>query len=233
MRLQAIRTYPSRIIHSPAFRSTVKSIYLAGKSLIPYAAVGGTGAVLYHIWPDFKNQVDAVREFAHHYQRATEAITGGFFCGFLPDRAAQATEGHPWNPRRGLGMAALGAFASSVTMREWYNLMNHFLPDKDLLSTVKKVLADQLIYTPIFYWLYFPVVNFIQRKPWSIGNLWHKIAGILPRNWIYWGLIGAPIIYNLPSDLMIYANITFNLIWLAYLSKRAYAEPLQLQPDQE
>lgn len=222
MRLQAIGTYARRLIQGP----TVKSIYLASKSLVPYAAAGAAGAVLYHVCPEVKDKVDAVREFAHHYQRATEAITGGFFCGFLPDRLAQATEGHPWNLRRGLGMAALGAFATSVMLRGWYNFANMAYPDTDAASTVKKVLMDQGVYTPLFYCLYFPVVNFIQRKPWlNVGNLWKKIAGILPRNWVYWGLIGTPIVYNLPADLMVYANITFNLIWLAYLSKRAYAEP--------
>lgn len=212
----------SRIAISIATSPQVKKGYRAAKSLLPF--VGAFG--LYHISPDIKHGIDQVREFLGQWPRAFEIATSSLTMGFFPDLMAQRYESDEFRWGRSFGMTALGGVTGGVILREFYDFQMKLIPGQGLWPTVQRVLVDQFNYTPVYFSGYLAYTHLIQGKPWK-GFFQHwraKMVEVLPKNWLYWGA-ACSVIYNLPSDLMVYALNFFALLWFGYLSRVAHDQP--------
>ena len=74
-------------------------------------------------------------------------------------------EGEPkqdWDKMRTLRMLGIGAFMSAPFLHMWFNMMQRILPGSDVVSTVKKVLAGQLLASPVVNSIFFAVNSFLQ-----------------------------------------------------------------------
>jgi hypothetical protein len=209
----------------------IKKVLHAGKSAAPVAlpliVAVAAGVTAYHLFPAFKAQMDAVRGVIGSHPLAFAIASTGLTMGFLPDLFAQRYEGKPFNYRRSAGMTLASGLYYGIVARAFYDLQAALFPGGGVGNTVKQILVDQFCYTPTYLFGYLACVNAIDGK--NGGSLFHgvggKIAKILPINWVYWGLMALPILYNMPQDLKIYTMQFFSIIWLSFQTKTAFEPP--------
>lgn len=87
-------------------------------------------------------------------------------------------EGEPkqdWDKMRTLRMLGIGAFFSAPILHMWFNLMQRILPNTDIASSIKKVLAGQLLASPVVNSAFFAVNSFLQGLQISLTRASAKI----------------------------------------------------------
>jgi len=208
----------------PISNSVVAKTWRAVKGALPMAAVGVIGVAAYNLSPDFREGINWVRSELDLFPRASEMITSGFTMGFLPDFLAQRYVGEKFSYKRSLAMTGLGAVTGGIIAREFYNLQGVLFPEDGIGSLLKKIIVDQLGYTPLYMSFYLTYTNLVQGRPLSklLEGVWPNLKTLLPRNWVFWGVMALPILYNLPKDLQVYALQFFATMWFSFQSKVAY-----------
>ena len=201
-----------------------RAVRTAAPVALPLIAAVAVGAIVYHLSPVFQARVDLVRGVISYHPIAFAIVSTGLTMGFLPDLFAQRYEGKPFNYQRSAGMTLASGLYYGIVARAFYDLQSALFPGGGLGNTVKQILVDQFCYTPAYLFAYLTCVNALNGE--NKGNLFAgvggKIAKILPINWIYWGLMALPILYNMPQDLKIYTMQFFSLIWLSFQTKKAF-----------
>ena len=194
---------------------------------IPLLGTCAVAAAAYYFSADFRFAVDRLRLIINRYPLACAMVSSGVTLGFLPDLFAQRYEGAPFNWQRSAGMIVLGALVGGIVVRKFYDLQAWLFPGGGIGNTVKQVLVDQFGYTPIYLPCYLVSVNAIVGKRGAdlVKGVWGKMKMILPLNWLYWGLMALPVLYNLPQDLKVYALQFFSILWLSFQAKKA-CEPV-------
>ena len=195
------------------------------KGIIATTSITLSAIGLYHINPDFSQVVDQIRDQMNDFSpRILEVGTSAFTRGFLPDFLAQQYRGEKMRPLRSLAMMLYGGLMGGFVNREFYDLQNNMLPDKDFLSMTKKIIIDQGNYCPFSITIFLIATNVVHKKPLNefIDHWRSETTKIVPLSWAIWGCIFLPIIYNMPSDLMIYTANFFGVGWLAYLSNQSF-----------
>jgi hypothetical protein len=82
-------------------------------------------------------------------------------------------EGEPkqeWDKIRTLRMLGIGAFFSAPFLHMWFNVMQRIMPGSDVVSTVKKVLAGQILASPIANSAFFAINSFLQGVQISLTH---------------------------------------------------------------
>ncbi|MEK7376255.1 MAG: Mpv17/PMP22 family protein, partial [Candidatus Margulisiibacteriota bacterium] len=215
----------------PEIGSPCRRIYIdpkirnVGRAILPFAGTAAAGALLYNVWPAFHDAADHLRQFLGRYPKASEMTASGLTMGFFPDYFAQKYEGNKLNFRRLIGMATFQAVAGGVVLREYYNFINDLIPGTGFAPNTVKISIDQAFYSPPYLAVYLTYTNFIRNKPWDgfLGKLKDGVFKFQPRSWGFW-IPGAIIVYNVPSDLRIYAVNFLSLVWFSILSKWANEE---------
>ncbi len=166
-----------------------------------------------------------VRLLIDSYPLLCALVSCGFTLGFLPDLIAQLAERAGFDLRRSLGMTVLGAVVGGVVARQFYELQAWLFPGGGPGNTLKQILVDQFCYTPLYLPCYLVAVNAIRGRSGAalFQEVWEKMKMILPVNWLYWGLLVLPVLYNLPQDLKVYLMQFASVVWLSFQAKTAFA----------
>jgi len=195
-------------------------VWRAAKSAAPLFGAAALGYAGYKLSADFREVVDSVRLQINRYPRASAYGSSALTFGAIPDFLAQRYEGGKLNWRRLIGLTALGSLVGGAYCRGLYDAQEQLFPGSGLSATVKKVLFDQGTATPLYLLLYLMSVNLINKKP-VFDGLREKYVGILPKGWLYWGLMALPLLYNAPQDLKVFVAQAFSLLWFTIQSKIA------------
>ncbi|MFH1826551.1 MAG: Mpv17/PMP22 family protein [bacterium] len=206
----------SRLIVNPKLGRAIASA-------LPLAGLFAVGAILYQYSIVFRTLFDSGRAFLNQFPRGFECLSSGVTLGAIPDYLAQRYEGKRFDWRRWIGMIVLGAVSGGILVREFYNFNISLFPGSGWQSTLKKIMVDQLAYSPLYNAFFFSITKLIKRSSLTgfAGDVWNKLVALMPINWLYWGFV-LTIIYNLPPDLMVYAANLFSLTWFAFLSRMAH-----------
>jgi hypothetical protein len=174
-------------------------------------------AVLYKTSPEFKDLVSAA---SHDYPWTSNIAFSALTRGLIPDIIAQRYEGGKYSFARSLGMAAFAAINGGVMIREFYDLNNWLFPEHTVMSTVKKILVDQALFTPPSNTAFFAFMHLLHGRPIKsmLPTAWKQYLHILPVNTVIWSFMILPIIYNVSGELMIYTLGLFSMFWRAYMS---------------
>lgn len=207
---------------------------IVAKSAAPVVLPFVAAAVAYRLSPDFKIDVDGVRDKLNTCPHISEALTSGVIIGLAPDLVAQRVaqqqnvergeEVKKTDYRRLACMTVVGAVTGGLYLRGLYDLVAWLFPGKGIFTTIKQVVFDQFIATSFVYMpAYLRSVNTIMRATVNNNFTWirKKANKLLPYNWGFW-IPALSIIYNLPKDLRVYAAQGFAIIWFSLLSKIAF-----------
>ena len=60
-----------------------------------------------------------------------------------------------WDPIRTLRISGFGLFMLGPSQHYWFNFVARVLPNRDLISTLKKMAMGQLLYSPVINGIFF------------------------------------------------------------------------------
>ncbi|GFQ81677.1 mpv17-like protein 2 [Trichonephila clavata] len=91
-----------------------------------------------------------------------------------------------WKPVRTSHMGAAG-LTTGVLSHYWYIMIDIFIPGSSLRCVVKKVLYDQIVFSPVNLTVYFGTVAALEGS-WNElkAELWEKGSKIYTAEWIIW-----------------------------------------------
>lgn len=116
-----------------------------------------------------------------------------------------------------------GAFISNFQV-PWYRLLNFFFTtDPTLIQTFERVLCDQLVYSPIFLFLFFTYSNYVTEDG-NDSTLRIKIQRIyfstLGCNLIVWPIAQIINFSIVPKHLQVPFSSSVGVLWNCFLSMR-------------
>nr|PNR38856.1 hypothetical protein PHYPA_019134 [Physcomitrium patens] len=110
-----------------------------------------------------------------------------------------------WDKIRTLRMLGIGAFFTAPILHIWFNLMLWRFPKTDVASSMKKVLAGQLIASPVVNSSFFAVNSFLQGE--SGEQAIEKIKRDLWPTWksgaMYWPILDFVTFRYIPIHLQV------------------------------
>lgn len=190
------------------------------KSMLPFAVAAGTCIAAYRGIPEFKCLADQGRELLNSHPRLGEMSASALFLGIIPDYMAQKYEGTKFSLRRWAGMASLGAVNGGIVLRGFYNAVNNAFPGQSIYSIAERVLVDQFIFSPAAILGTFVAANYIEGK--NTDQMINGIKSNYPVTmgccWIFWGLMGCPIINLMPPDLRVVTANVLSIAWMSFMS---------------
>lgn len=157
------------------------------------------------------------------YLLVTNTLTSGTLMGtgdFIlqtTERAKDKTLMYDW--KRTGRMAVVGVFLGPF-LHVWYSKLDKFLPGNHKKTVLKKVLADQIIASPSFLFLFFTGIGTLEGKSFkeSMDELREKFLIMYLIEWVVWPPAQAINFYVLPPHLrVVYVNMLV-LIWDCFLS---------------
>lgn len=74
-----------------------------------------------------------------------------------------------WDARRSARMLAVGLLMSGPCLHLWFGAVAKFFPNRDMVSTLKKLVLGQLFYGPAFCAAFFTVNSYAQGNESSIS----------------------------------------------------------------
>ncbi|XP_024396715.1 uncharacterized protein [Physcomitrium patens] len=128
-----------------------------------------------------------------------------------------------WDKIRTLRMLGIGAFFTAPILHIWFNLMLWRFPKTDVASSMKKVLAGQLIASPVVNSSFFAVNSFLQGE--SGEQAIEKIKRDLWPTWksgaMYWPILDFVTFRYIPIHLQVLFNNCCSFVWTIYLTSMA------------
>ncbi len=109
--------------------------------------------------------------------------------------AATAKEGEVvrWDAIRTLRMLAVGLFMSGPSLHLWFGSVAKLYPNRDLYSTLKKLVLGQVIFGPLFCAAFFSINAFAQGAtiPVILECVFCRSAAffsinLMPQLWMIW-----------------------------------------------
>ncbi|XP_042005379.1 PXMP2/4 family protein 4-like [Salvia splendens] len=131
-----------------------------------------------------------------------------------------------WDPIRTLRIAGFGLFMLGPSQHYWFNFVARVLPNRDLISTLKKMAMGQLVYAPVINGIFFSYNAAAQ------GENGNEIAARLKRDLIptllnglmYWPLCDFLTYRVVPVHLQPLMNSSCAFLWSIYLTYMASLE---------
>lgn len=125
-----------------------------------------------------------------------------------------------YNPKRTMHMAFSGA-AVGVLCHHWYKILDKFLVGKTFDMVTKKLLLDQLIFSPIMIVTFFGSLALFERDP--VANfkeeVRHKFLTLYHAEWLVWPPAQVINFYFLPTRYRVLYDSTISLGYDVYTSQ--------------
>ncbi|KAL1546864.1 PXMP2/4 family protein 4-like [Salvia divinorum] len=131
-----------------------------------------------------------------------------------------------WDPIRTLRITGFGLFMLGPSQHYWFNFVARVLPNRDLISTLKKLAMGQIAYAPLINGIFFSYNAAAQ------GENGNEIAARLKRDLIptllnglmYWPLCDFLTYRVVPVHLQPLMNSSCAFLWSIYLTYMASLE---------
>ncbi|KAM6155326.1 peroxisomal membrane protein 2 [Rhynchocyon petersi] len=119
-----------------------------------------------------------------------------------------------------LRYAIYGFFFTGPLSHFFYLFMEHWIPSEVPLAGVKRLLLDRLVFAPAFLFLFFFIMNFLERKDMAAFStkMSRGFWPALQMNWKMWTPLQFININYVPLQFrVLFANLVA-LFWYAYLA---------------
>jgi hypothetical protein len=162
----------------------------------------------------------------------TKAGTSALLFG-LGDRIAQRIESSDTDDRSELAernslqrtarMMVWGGFLFAPVGHAWYNFLEKAVRGKSSAAVVKKIAADQLIFSPPLSLAFFTYAGCSEGKPLreTVETAVAKLPPTLAVNWTVWPLVHVCTFGFVPLQYRIMFINVVNIGWSAFLSRMA------------
>ncbi|KAG1691444.1 hypothetical protein DVH05_026934 [Phytophthora capsici] len=152
----------------------------------------------------------------------TKGVTSAVLFG-LGDRIAQRTENSETGWHRTARMMLWGGLAFAPIGHAWYNLLEKVVRGKGTAVIVKKIAADQLIFSPPLSLVFFTYAGVSDGKPVreTVASAVTKLPPTLAVNWTVWPLVHVCTFGFVPLQYRILFINVVNIGWSAFLSRMA------------
>lgn len=151
--------------------------------------------------------------------------SGGHFFGGAVQCSSNSVV-HKWNLSRTLQMSASFGFTSGLMCHVWYNLLDRLLPGSGLRIVCRKIVIDQLVFSPVCIAICLSVANVIegQRSPKKIvSEVLDKGLQLYAAEWLIWPPAQFINFYFLPTRLRVLYDNIISLGYDVYTSHVKYS----------
>jgi len=228
MKLSFQSSKPKLRTYMQSFRPDYTALKQTARDFLPYAvgaaAVAASVDYSYDAFPCVKGNLDLVRDMLKQHQTFYEYSASGIALGLIPDLLAQRYEilsktREKIDLRRSAVMSAVGAISGGLIIRQMFDFNLYTFHGSGFSQTVKRVLFDQLVFTPPYLGSFFAAMHILNRgklKDMPYATL-KKLSEVLPVNWLVFGGCFSWIIYLSPPDAMIYVQTALAVLWRSFL----------------
>ncbi|XP_018896991.2 mpv17-like protein 2 [Bemisia tabaci] len=123
-------------------------------------------------------------------------------------------EGSKWNPRRTLNLTISGVTVG-VICHTWYKYLESILPGTTMRTVVKKVLLDQLVYSPVGIFVLLVTLGTLEHAdfPTILEDFKKKGTNLYIAEWFVWPPAQVVNFYFVPVQYRVFYD---NLVSLGY-----------------
>ena len=148
-----------------------------------------------------------------------QGATSAFISG-AGDMAAQLAieKKETLDTKRFAIFTTLGGFLVAPALHNWYNALNRNFPGSSFVPIVKRILADQILFAPIFLPVFMGSMLLLEGKPDPIGEISRSYWSILIANWSIWTPVSTVNFALVPPHFQVLFANSFSFIWNSYLS---------------
>lgn len=136
--------------------------------------------------------------------------------------AATAKEGEVvrWDAIRTLRMLAVGLFMSGPSLHLWFGSVAKLYPNRDLYSTLKKLVLGQVIFGPLFCAAFFSINAFAQGERGSqiTHRLQRDLIPTLKTGLMYWPVCDFMTYRYIPVHLQPFFSNCCSFLWTIYIT---------------
>jgi len=124
-----------------------------------------------------------------------------------------------YNPIRTARMASIGFMLSGPMLHQWYKILDRMVQGSGKVAVIKKIAADQLIFTPISLLAFLGLLNGLEGK--SLEQTKEKIqrdfVPILLVNWTVWPLAQYVNFALIPAPQRVLYVTVLGIFWNSFL----------------
>ncbi|XP_059647872.1 protein SYM1-like [Cornus florida] len=120
-------------------------------------------------------------------------------------------------------MAGFGMVILGPSLHFWFNFVSKVLPKRDLVTTMKKIVMGQTMYSPVMAVVFFSVNAALQGENGSeiIARLKRDLLPAMINGAMYWPLCDFVTFKFIPVHLQPLASNTFAYLWTIYMTYMA------------
>ncbi|XP_052191377.1 uncharacterized protein LOC127800668 [Diospyros lotus] len=132
----------------------------------------------------------------------------------------------PYDYVRTLRMAGYGLIILGPSLHFWFNFMSKVLPNRDLITTLKKIVLGQTLYGPAMVSVFFSVNAVLQGENGAeiIARLKRDLLPTLMMGVMYWPVCDFVTFRFIPVHLQPLASNTCSYLWTIYTTYMASSE---------
>ncbi|XP_038681068.1 PXMP2/4 family protein 3-like [Tripterygium wilfordii] len=124
---------------------------------------------------------------------------------------------------RTLRMTGYGMLILGPSLHFWFNLMSKLFPNRDLLTTLKKMLMGQTLYGPVMTVVFFSVNAYMQGESGReiIARLKRDLVPTMINGVMYWPICDFITFKFVPVHLQPLVSNSFSYLWNVYMTYMA------------
>mmetsp|Transcript_2799 Transcript_2799/g.5407 ORF Transcript_2799/g.5407 Transcript_2799/m.5407 type:complete len:194 (+) Transcript_2799:249-830(+) len=127
----------------------------------------------------------------------------------------------------------IGTVLTGPSLHFWYGGLAKMLPGVSVASIAGRVLLDQLVFTPIFFAVFFPLLSYLEGRSVlqmkaELQQIW---APTLVRNWGFWTPVQAINFRFIPGRYQVLWSNSASVFWNCYLSTANQAAKVKADAD--
>jgi len=158
----------------------------------------------------------------------TTMVSTGCICGTGDILAQQLIEhkGKNYDIRRTVKMAAMGTLFIGPGLRTWYIVLDKLIKGASTTAVIKKVVADQFLWAPVFIAAFFSVSELLDGSSFADVEQKLKTAYLpaLKANYLIWPWVQLGNFYFVPLQHRIVVVNFVALFWNMYLAWAAHQD---------
>ncbi|CAK9145823.1 unnamed protein product, partial [Ilex paraguariensis] len=132
----------------------------------------------------------------------------------------------PYDLVRTLRMAGYGMLILGPSVHFWFNFVSKALPQRDLITTLKKIVLGQTIYGPAMTVVFFSVNAGLQGETGAeiVGRLKRDLIPTMINGVMYWPICDFVTFKFIPVHLQPLVSNSFSYLWTVYITYMASLE---------
>mmetsp|Transcript_19764 Transcript_19764/g.38705 ORF Transcript_19764/g.38705 Transcript_19764/m.38705 type:complete len:196 (-) Transcript_19764:381-968(-) len=170
----------------------------------------------------FRRGISAYDEALQRRPVLTKCLTSGAIAG-AGDLLAQtffAEENATFDAARFARFATLGGVLVGPTLHVWYGYLGSKIVGRSASATLKRVVLDQTVFTPIFLPIFLVSVGILEGKGLTkscedVSGIW---ASTVVSNWAWWTPVQIANFGFVPAQYQVLFSNAAGVVWNTYLS---------------